>query len=81
MPRPDAHGQIEVQLRVLDGVGWHRHRQVTGDLMSCRRREEQQLKLDLSLTLLLHGRNQEGAGIEVATRYFLLAGLLLQLAR
>jgi len=49
--------------------------------MSCRRREEQQLKLDLSLTLLLHGRNQEGAGIEVATRYFLLAGLLLQLAR
>jgi len=53
--RPDAHGQVEVQLRVVRGAGWRRWH-VIAEGSACRRGEQQQLELDLPLALLLHGK-------------------------
>ena len=53
-PRPDAHGQVEVQLRVVGGAG-RRRRGVEGGVERRRCGEEEKLELPLA-TLGLHGR-------------------------
>jgi len=77
-PRPDAHGQVEVQLRVVRGAGWRRWHVVGQGSAACRRGEQQQLELDLPLALLLHGRtkklreNKQARGISACLLAFLL---------